>query len=245
MIELADNRWAMRADEVWRPGHGVTRWNRRDELSVSNGDAAGGSPARASDAASTEPAILPRSGETLSPSTDAGMEMAAPTSAAMRYAEAEDAMRRNDRDAARLRLLAVVDEFPTDPLAATALFELARLTFGTREYAVARRYLDTLSSAERGGRDAALREPTAYLRCRVEMEALEHDVALRCMIDFRRNFPNSAHAAEVLATLATTYADRGNCAATKPLLEEYLAAYPDGRASAAIRGWQNTCANDP
>jgi hypothetical protein len=71
----------------------------------------------------------------------------------------------------------------------------------------------------------SLREPAAYLRCRLDVDA-KLDAA-PCFRAFRRDFATSAHDAEVLAWLVG-HASGSDCAAARVLADEYLRRYPDG-----------------
>ena len=77
-----------------------------------------------------------------------------------------------------------------------------------------------------------MREPAAYLRCRIRVDA--GDDAAPCFRGFRVSFPDSPHDAEVLAWLAGD-AGRGDCAGAASLAAEYVRRYPDGAFASRAR----------
>jgi len=149
------------------------------------------------------------------------------------YAAAEAAMHADDEATAQARLTDVVRRFPSDPLADSALYELARLAVKQKARARARGYLDELLA--RGG-DPAMREPARFLRCRLDVDAGSANAG-SCLAAFRRDFVSSPHDAEALALLIGLTEVAGGCAKAGPLLEDYLRLYPAGpfAGEAALR----------
>lgn len=152
------------------------------------------------------------------------------------YTEADRAMRRGDRPAARTALEAFVAAHPDDRESATALLDLARLVAPT-DTSAARAYLDTLDAHPHA---AIVAEPSAYLRCTLVADS---DRAGRraCFADHYRRFPNTPRAASVLARLAVLEAAT-DCATAESLLVEYLARFPHGSDRAIVTAWRDRCA---
>ena len=83
----------------------------------------------------------------------------------------------------------------------------------------------------------ALEEPTEYLRCRVlaKRTAVGTAEAERCLADFRRRFPASAHDADALATETALALARGGCPAAQALLTELERRHPAHGSAARLR----------
>jgi hypothetical protein len=152
------------------------------------------------------------------------------------YAEADDAMRRGDRAAARTALEAVVAAHPDAPESAAALLDLARL-YAPFDADIARQHLDTLDAHPHG---ASLAEPSTHLRCTLVADD-DHAARIACLADYYRRFPDSPRAAAVLARLAALRATT-DCAAAAPLLDEYLRRFPAGADRSAVTAWRDRCA---
>jgi len=59
--------------------------------------------------------------------------------------------------------------------------------------------------------------------------------AERCLADFRRRFPASAHDADALATETALALARGGCATAQALLTELDRRHPEHRSAARLR----------
>jgi TolA-binding protein len=158
-------------------------------------------------------------------------------SAPQLYARAESALGAGDRTTAESLWSELVQRFPSSPQAASALYDLAGLARARSDFAAAQADLAKLPSAT----PAALREPSAYLRCRLHVDAGEPTVAADCFRAFRGTFARSTHDAEVLAWLAGYAQETTGCAAARPLADEYLRLYPNG----TFAGRARDCASPP
>ncbi len=150
-------------------------------------------------------------------------------SASTLYAAAERDLGAGQRATAEQALIDLLAQFPTSPQAASALYDLAGIARARGEYAKAIAWLDRLLAAQP---PTSVREPAAYLRCRIRVDA--GDDAAPCFRGFRVSFPDSPHDAEVLAWLAGD-AGRGGCAGASALAAEYVRRYPDGAFAARAR----------
>jgi TolA-binding protein len=147
------------------------------------------------------------------------------TTAADLYARAEAALATNDRTFAESLWRELVQRFPHSSQAASALYDLAGLARARGDFAAAQ---DSLAKLDAGETPAALREPSAYLRCRLHVDAGEPTVAASCFEAFRTRFDKSAHDAEVLAWLIGYAQETSGCAAARLLADEYLRRFPTG-----------------
>jgi hypothetical protein len=153
-------------------------------------------------------------------------------SPAAMYAAAEAALGRGERDEARAIWSRLVDRYPRSSHAASAMYDLAGLARAAGELAEAQAWLGRLLDRSP---PAALREPARYLRCRLDVAA-EPDASAACFRDFRRDFPDSAHDAEVLGWLMARAEEAGGCAAAGKLASEYLARHAGGGLAGRARG---------
>ena len=153
------------------------------------------------------------------------------------YLAAEAAMRDGTREQARRALEAVVARDPGGAHGEAALLDLARLALEGGDAARARRHLARLPDPVR---DRGLAEAAHHLRCRVEVTLGDDPAAAACLLAFRHRYPRSSHDAEALAVLASV---TRACAAARPLLEEYLRAYPRGPFAADARQRLDGCAS--
>ncbi len=80
----------------------------------------------------------------------------------------------------------------------------------------------------------SLEEPTDYLRCRVLAKRAATE-AERCLADFRRRFPASAHDADALATETALAMVRGGCPAAQALLAELERRHPEHGSAVRLR----------
>ena len=145
------------------------------------------------------------------------------------FREADAARAVGDKALALRTLRALVERFPHDSATAAAHYELALME-------------DAAGSTEAALRDLAavdtpsLEEPTEYLRCRVlARRAAQAVQAERCMADFRRRFPASAHDADALATETALALARGGCPAAQTLLAELERRHPKHVSVARLR----------
>jgi TolA-binding protein len=146
------------------------------------------------------------------------------------FREADAARAAGDTGLALRTLRALVERFPRESATAAALYELAVMeeAAGSRDAA-----LRDLAAVD----TPSLEEPTYYLRCRVlaQRAAPRAAEAERCLADFRRRFPTSAHDADALATETELALARGGCPAAQALLAELERRYPEHGSSARLR----------
>jgi len=209
-------------------GNAAGRNARRDGAAGVGGNAAGGNPADGSPADGNAADVTVTGGSDVTGGSAAGGnatdgkaasgDAGAPTASQL-YADAERLLA-TDRAGAERVLGQLLERYPASPQAASALYDLANLARARGDVPAARAALDRLL---RSSAATALRDPAAYLRCRLA-EAAD---AAPCFEAFRRNFADSAHDAEVLAWLAG-HAGATRCADARPLAAEYLRRYPRG-----------------
>ncbi len=146
------------------------------------------------------------------------------------FREADAARAAGDTALALRTLRALVERFPRDPAAAAARYELALMEQATGAGDAALRDLAAVDTP-------SLEEPTEYLRCRVlaRRAAARATEAERCLADFRRRFPASAHDAAALATETALALARGGCPAAQALLAELERRHPEHGAAARLR----------
>lgn len=154
------------------------------------------------------------------------------TTASQLYAQAETALGTSDRGRAAVLWTELVARFPGSSQAASALYDLAGLARARGDYAAAQAALARLMS---GAPPAALREPSAYLSCRLHVDAGEPTAAVACFRTFRERFASSPHDAEVLGWLAGHAEESGGCTAAQALADEYARRYPKGPFAARAR----------
>ena len=153
-----------------------------------------------------------------------------------RYHRAELALARHDLAAADRELGALIAEFPSAPILDQALYERARIAYQRHAWSQAQRELDRLAELT-----TPLAEPGAYLSCRIAVEA--HDErAQTCLTDYRRTYPQSPHALDVLGLLVELAAREGGCSRAAPLIVELARGYPH---SALARAWRDRCKEAP
>jgi TolA-binding protein len=147
------------------------------------------------------------------------------------FRQADAARAVGDKALALRTLRALVERFPNDSAAAAARYELALMEDAAGSGDAA---LGDLAAVD----TPSLEEPTEYLRCRVlaKRPAAHAGEAERCLADFRRRFPTSAHDADALATETALAIARGGCPAAQSLLAELEQRHPKHRAAARLRG---------
>jgi hypothetical protein len=143
------------------------------------------------------------------------------------FREADAARAAGDTGLALRTLRTLVERFPRESATAAARYELALMeeTAGHGDAAL----LD-LAAVD----TPSLEEPTAYLRCRVLAKRAPTE-AERCLADFRRQFPASAHDADALAAETALAMLRGGCAAAQALLAELERRHPEHGSAVRLR----------
>jgi ferric-dicitrate binding protein FerR (iron transport regulator) len=141
---------------------------------------------------------------------------------------AADAARAAGNTTLALRTLrTLVERFPRESATAAARYELALMEETAGHGDAALRDLAAVDTP-------SLEEPTAYLRCRVLAKRAPTE-AERCLADFRRQFPASAHDADALAAETALAMLRGGCAAAQALLAELERRHPEHGAAVRLR----------
>jgi len=153
------------------------------------------------------------------------------------FREADAARAAGDTALALRTLRALVERFPHESATAAARYELALMEDATGSRDAALRDLAAVDTP-------SLEEPTEYLRCRVlaKRTAVRTAEAERCLSDFRRRFPASAHDADALVTETALALARGGCPAAQPLLTELERRHPKHGAAARLRA---ACSHRP
>jgi TolA-binding protein len=143
------------------------------------------------------------------------------------FREADAARAAGDTGLALRTLRTLVERFPRESATAAARYELA-LMEETAGYGNAA--LRDLAAVD----TPSLEEPTDYLRCRVlaKHAASEEE---RCLADFRRRFPASAHDADALGAETALAMVRGGCPAARALLTELERRYPAHGSAVRLR----------
>jgi TolA-binding protein len=146
------------------------------------------------------------------------------------FRQADAARAAGDTRLALNTLRALVERFPRDPATAAARYELAFMEQAAADGEAALRDLAAVDSP-------SLEDPTHYLRCRVlaQRGAAQAGEAERCLAEFRRRFPTSAHDADALATQTALALARGGCPAAQALLAELERRHPAHRSTARLR----------
>ena len=187
-------------------------------------------PARPSRPAVSRLLLTPRGAEpTEPPPLDPGPAPEELTARTL-FREADAARAAGNTGLALRTLRALVERFPSDPATAGARYELALMEHAAGHEEAALRDLAAVDSP-------SLLEPTDYLRCRVLARRSEAQTAEaeRCLADFRRRFPTSAHDADALATQSALALARGGCPAAQALLAELERRHPEHRSAARLR----------
>jgi len=171
----------------------------------------------------TPPSAEPTEPPPLDPAPLAPEEVTAQTL----FRRADAARAAGDTGLALHTLRALVERFPHDPAIADARYELALMEQAARDGETALRDLAAVDTP-------SLEEPAHYLRCRVLAKRAAAE-AERCLADFRRRFPASAHDADALATEAALAQARGGCPASQALRAELEQRHPAHSAAARLR----------
>jgi ferric-dicitrate binding protein FerR (iron transport regulator)/TolA-binding protein len=143
------------------------------------------------------------------------------------FREADAARAAGDTGLALRTLRALVERFPRESATAAARYELG-LMEETAGYGDAA--LRDLAAVD----TPSLVEPTDYLRCRVLAKRTVTE-AERCLADFRRRFPASAHDADALGAETALAMVRGGCPAAQALLAELEQRYPKHGSAIRLR----------
>ena len=188
-------------------------------------------PARAATPAGPRP-LLARSGaeSTEPPAFAPPEEMTAQTL----FREADAARAAGDTGLALRTLRALVERFPRESATAAARYELALMEETAGHGDAALRDLAAVDTP-------SLEEPTDYLRCRVLAKRAVTE-AERCLADFRRRFPSSAHDADALAAETALAMVRGGCPAAQALLAELEWRHPGHGSAVRLRA---ACGSKP
>ena len=152
------------------------------------------------------------------------------------YLRAEAALGAGSKQSAATIMELLVERFPDSPQAASAMYDLAGIATSAGDAKAAQSWLARVPTG------SSLREPALYRSCRISVDGGDPAAAKTCLLQFRRDFPASAHDAEVLAWLTGAAEHVGDCVAAKHFGEEYLRLYPTGpfaaRAHIACKGEQ-------
>ncbi|HLK89855.1 MAG TPA: FecR domain-containing protein [Polyangia bacterium] len=143
------------------------------------------------------------------------------------FREADAARAAGDTALALRTLRTLIERFPRESATAAARYELALMEGTTGHEDAALRDLAAIDTP-------SLEEPTEYLRCRVLAKRAASQ-AERCLADFRRRFPTSAHDADALASETALAMVRGGCPAAQALLTELARLHPEHRSAARLR----------
>ncbi len=159
---------------------------------------------------------------------------------AVAYAEAERLMS-IDRASAMVLLRDLVARAPLAAESAPAMLDLARLLANRGDLSEATAMIDRLSTHPQA---AALAIPSSYLLCQIALRS-DRGGGRACLTRFRASFPGSVHDGDVLARLAAAALADRDCAAARPLIDEFLARYPDGDSAEVLRASRARCPGDP
>ena len=164
--------------------------------------------------------------------TDSATSDVKPESAADMYVRAEAALGSDRKQAAATIMEVLVERFPDSPQAVSAMYDLAGIAGSAGDAATAQGWLARVLASSGG---TSLREPAMYRSCRISVDSGDAVTAKKCLLQFRDEFPASAHDAEVLAWLTGAAEHVGDCVAAQRFGEEYLRRYPNGAFAARAR----------
>jgi TolA-binding protein len=174
------------------------------------------------------------------PTTERVGEPVLPLDAESLYRSAEEELATGRVDRGKELLKQIVAGYPSDLLVGPAIYELGRIAFAAKDFAQARNEFERVR-ASRHSAVARFQEPAAFLICKSELELGHRSATNRCFEQYRADFPDSPHAADALALLASqTYRDQG-CAQATPLFDEYLARFAGGSYAPEARVALNRC----
>jgi outer membrane protein assembly factor BamD (BamD/ComL family) len=150
------------------------------------------------------------------------------------YREAEAALGRGDARTADRLLARMVAEHAQSPLVEQALYDRARIAYQQRAWAAARKHLDQLMALPA----PRLVEQARYLECRIAINTQDNG-AVACLEAYRRAYPRSPHAPDVLAMLVQLAHADGGCRAAAAHITELMREHPASKLAAA---WRARCA---
>lgn len=200
-------------------------------------------PGRAITTTGAVPSTAPDSGPAArapAPSPDAGVTKipVKPESAETLYQRAEQALRSGSSSRARGMLTQLLRRHATDPLASTALLDLARLDFNQGNGVSCRKYIRRLLARKT---TRVHHDPAHFLLCRLAIKERKNQQAKRCLEKFRGRFPASPHDQRALYTLGRLALTARDCAAAKKLFRHYLGKYPRGEFVNQVTKLYATC----
>jgi TolA-binding protein len=149
------------------------------------------------------------------------------------YRDAESALRSRDSRTADRVLAKLVAEFPQSPLVEQALYDRARIAYQQRSWSAARTHLDNLLALP----SPRLVEQARYLECRVFVDTHDEGAAA-CLDNYRRAYPRSPHAADMLGMLVQLDHAAGGCRAAAARIDELVRKHPHSKLAAA---WRARC----
>jgi hypothetical protein len=148
------------------------------------------------------------------------------------YREAEAALVRDPRAADRV-LARLVAQHPQSPLVEQALYDRARIAYQQRSWAAARSHLDQLLALP----SSRLGEQARFLACRIAV-ATQDQGAATCLDSYRRAYPRSPHATDVLGMLVQLDHAAGGCRAAAARITELVQHHPASKLAVA---WRARC----
>jgi hypothetical protein len=119
-----------------------------------------------------------------------------------------------------------------------ARYELAQMSLRAGDRARAAQLVDDLLAR---GREPALRGPAGFLRCEIEAQGATPGPALRCLAELRAAHPPPTYDAAALGLMIRLHAAAGDCAAARPLIDEYLRRYPAGASADEVTRRREAC----
>lgn len=155
------------------------------------------------------------------------------------YRAAEEALAAGRSDEARAKLEELAERFAQDPLADSALYELALLDRQEDRLEQAHARLIRLLARRR---DPAFAEPGQRLLCQIDVETGRHEDANSCWRSFSERYPDSVHGAEALASLIGLAQLWNDCARVRSLSGEFLARYPEHPLRRDVEARRTRCA---
>jgi TolA-binding protein len=174
-------------------------------------------------------------------STSSSEQLAAEVADAERlYRTAERSLSLGMPEKAAKQLGELVENHPTHGLAGPARYELGRLAFAARDFNTAGADFARVR-ASRQNEAVRFHEPAAFFLCRSEQELGKRATAIACFQQYRKEFPDSPHAADALAALTTLHMDMQDCGSALPLFREYIERFPHGSQIAAMRAAYGAC----
>ena len=134
-------------------------------------------------------------------------------------------------------LARLVAQHPSSLLVEQALYDRARIAYQQRSWAAARSHLDQLLALP----SPKLVEQARYLACRIDVDTKDNGAAA-CLDAYRRDYPRSPHAADVLAMLVQLDYAAGGCRGAAARITELLHQHASSKLAAA---WRKRCPEAP